>query len=317
MAPRWSVSNLLTDVRRAGQLPAQSTASLDDASLLLEADRVMQTSMVPLLLRVQEEWFVRRISITLTAGTANYPIPRRAIGSRVRDVWLVRGSGRTPLPRLMPERVLELTAANVTGVPIGFYLDASDIVLVPAPSAADTLQVAVYVRPGRLVATLGELTTVTANSPAAGRTALAFGTLGLTPTSVDIISALPPFEYKAIDAAVANGTATAADIATTAILSTLTVSTNGSTTASDFVTVTDTSPVPQIPVEAWGLFVQRIAASVLWSLGYLEEASAAEGKADKMERDVIDILTPRTDGSPRRVTGGLMRLINRGWGGQW
>jgi len=84
-----TTTRFLTEVRRVGQFPTQATASLDDASILLEADRAIQTSLIPLLLRVQEEWFVRRVTVALVANQANYAIPRRSIGSRVRDVVLV------------------------------------------------------------------------------------------------------------------------------------------------------------------------------------------------------------------------------------
>jgi hypothetical protein len=304
----WTTTDLLAEVRRIGQLPTASTSSLADSDLLAQGDRAMQAAMVPLLLRVQEEFFVRRVSQALTSGVGAYPIPRRAIGSRVRDVMLVRSGVRSPLPRLRPEQLVDFITTS-TGQPYGFYLDAANIILLPAPSTADSLAIALYVRPGRFVATTTcrQLTAVTADTPTAGRTRLTFASFSTWGSTVDLISYQPPFEVKAMDIATANVTTTTFDVATADLLATPVVG--------DWVASPDTSPVMQVPVEAQPLLCQRTAQYCLEALGYLEEASMVGQRGDRMESDVTSILTPRTDGQPKRVTGGLLRLINQGYGG--
>lgn len=306
----WTTTELLAEVRRTGQLPTASTSSLSDADLMAQGDRAMQAAMVPLVLRLQEEFFVIRTSVTLTAGVAQVAIPRRSVGSRVRDVYYVRGGQRTPLPRLRPEQVADYIT-NATGQPYGFYLDAANLVLVPAPAAADTLEIAFYTRPGRFVSTTvaRQITVVAADTPTAGRTRLSFAswTPSSTSSGFDVISAKPPFEYRALDMAPGTIAATSIDFATSSLITTPAVG--------DWLTVADESPVMQVPVEAQPLLVQRTSEYVLRSLGYLEEAGAAAQLGDQMQSDLVSVLTPRTDGSPRRVTGGLMRLINRGYGG--
>lgn len=299
----WTTTEFLTEVRRVGQFPTQTATSLDDASLLLEGDRAMQASLVPLLLRTQEEFLVRRVSQTLTVGTAAYPIPRRAVGSRVRDVFHVKSGSRWPLPRLRPEQLAEYTT-TAQGEPGGFYLDAANIILLPAPAAADSLEIAIYVRPGRLVAVTSarQVTAVDADTPTAGRTQLTFSSYSTFGSTVDILSFNPPFEAKALDISTANVTATTLNVATASLIATPVVG--------DWVTSPDTSPVMQLPVEAQPLLVQRTAANVMRQLGYDEWRDLAK-EADKMEKDVASVLSMRTDGSPSRVTGGLYRLLNR------
>lgn len=306
----WTTTDLLTEVRRVGQFPAASSSSLADADLLAQADRVMQASIVPLILRLQEEFYVRRVTQTLTAGTGTYPVPRRAVGSRIRDIQYVRGGIRSPLPRLRPEQIVDFIT-SATGYPFGFYLDAANINLLPAPGGSDTLSIAIFVRPGRLVATTTarQIATVTADSPTAGRTKLTFSAYSTFGSTIDLISAQSPFEHKALDVATANVTTTSLDVATSDLLSAPSVG--------DWVTAPDTSPVMQIPVEAHPLLVERTAQYVMRGLGYLEEAASLAQSADRMEADVVSVLTPRTDGSPRRLTGGLMRLINRSSGWRW
>lgn len=298
----WTTTDFLVDVRRVGQFPTQTPSSLDDASLLLEGDRALQDSLVPLLLRTQEEFLVRRLTQALTAGTGAYPIPRRSVGSRVRDVFYVQSGSRNALPRLRPEQLRDFTT-TARGQPRGFYLDAANIILLPAPQAADSLEIAIYVRPGRMVATTSARA-LTSVSVGTSLTTLGFATYSTFGTTVDVISKDPPFEHKGLDLATASVTTTSLTVPNASLLATPVVG--------DWIATPDTSPVMQLPVEAHPLLVQRAAASVMQGLGYLEEAIALEKKADRMERDVIDVLTPRTDGSPSRVTGGLLGLINRG-----
>lgn len=305
----WTTTDLLAEVRRAGQLPTATTASLADADLLAHADKAMQSSLVPLLLRVQEEYLVRRVTATLTAGTAAVPISRRAVGSRVRDCFYVRNGVRTPLVRLRPEQIGDYLQ-TATGQPFGYYLDAANVVLVPAPAAADTLEMAIYVRPGRFTATTNARQfAVTTDSPTAGRTTLTYTSWSPTGSTVDVISAQPPFEAKGLDMVFTAIGATSIHVATASFL--------GAPVVNDWVALPDTSPVIQLPVELHPLLFQRTAEYALRALGYLEEAAAAQQMADRMTADAVAVLTPRTDGEPRRVTGGLVRLISRGGYGGW
>lgn len=303
---------LLADIRRNGMLPASTVSATADADLLLHADAEMQSRLVPLLLRCNEEYLVRLLTQTLTAGQAAYPVPRRAVGARVRDVVLLSGSTRYHLPRLQLEQ-RSSWLSSATGLPQGFYLDAANVVLTPTPSAADTLEMHIYVRPGMLVDdTSGAraITAVTANADylgttgVTGRTRLQFASATLAGSTIDIIAASSPYEHKALDIAVASagGAVTSIDVPTASLLATPAVG--------DWVTVTvGTSPVPQLPAELHSLLVQRVVARTLSSLGYQEEASRADATAAEMEHSLVSVLTPRTDGNPKRVTGGALALI--------
>ena len=303
-----NTTDLLTEVRRAGQLPS-SGAAMTSADVFGHADRAFTGNLVPLLMRLQEEFFVRRATVSVAAGQSMVPVPRRAMGARVRDVFLVPSAGqRAALVRLRPEQLAEFNPSS--SQPQAYYLDAANVVLVPAPSAAVSLEVAYYVRPGRFTVNTSarQIATVTADSPTAGRTAITFSSW--TPTTsamLDVYSYRSPFEPKAVDAVPANFSATGCNFATSDLFAAPVVG--------DWVAAHEECPVVCLPVEAHALLAQRAAEYALRALGYLEEASSAAGMADKMEADLVAVLTPRTDAQPRRVTGGLMRLIGQGGGG--
>jgi hypothetical protein len=316
----WATSDLLTEVRRAAMLPASSNSATADADILAQADRAMQSSLVPLLLSTQEEYLVRKLTTTVTAGTAAYAISRRAVGSRLRNASVLVNGVRRQLARLRPEE-LEGLRTDASGYPVGFYLDAAELVLVPTPNAAVTLETWVYVRPGRLTASTNHraLTAVTAGADYLGAaaptktrlqwtSALAVSTLG---TTLDITSARPPFESKALDLAYssAGGSVTSIDVLTASLLSTPAVG--------DIVSPVDESSVVQLPVELHPLLFQRTAQFLLEQLGYGNEAGRARDTADRMEGQARAILTPRSDGNPQKLTGGVHALINRRGLGGW
>jgi hypothetical protein len=315
----WTTSDLLTEVRRAGMLPSSSTSATADTDILAQADRAIQANLVPLLLSTQEEYLVRRVQMALSSGTAAYPVSRRAVGARVRNIALVSNGTRRQLVRVRPEE-MDAWRLVTSGEPTGFYLDASDIVFLPTPTGG-TVELAIYVRPGRLTASTNHraLTVVTANTDysgaaAAGRTrlqwttGLATSTLG---TTADIVSAAPPFEHKGLDLTYnsAGGTVTSIDVTSASLLSTPQVG--------DVVSPVNESSMIQLPVECHPLLFQRTTQYLLEQLGYQAEAAMARDTADRMEADVRRVLTPRTDGNPQKLTGGMLEAIQRNGVGVW
>ena len=98
----WATSDLLTEVRRAAMLPTSSNSATADADILAQADRAMQSSLVPLLLSTQEEYLVRKLTTTVTAGTAAYAVSRRAVGSRLRNASVLVNGVRRQLATCVP-----------------------------------------------------------------------------------------------------------------------------------------------------------------------------------------------------------------------
>ena len=307
----WTTTELLADIRRLAMLPTSTVTATADADLLAHADYELQNYITSLMLRVCEEYLVRVVDIPLTAGVSRYAIPRRSVGSRVRSVDYLKGGGLTHIPRLKPEQV-DSALATQQGFPFGFYLESASLVLLPAPAAADALRVRYYVRPASLAAVgsglFAAITSVTPDSPSPGRTTLGFASSSM-PSVVDVVSGKQPFESLAVDAAAANVTSTSLDVATSTLTTT--------PAAGDYVCVPDAAPVVQAPLEMFGLLTQRAAARALQSLGYMEEANAAWQAAASRETDTLAILTPRTDGNPKRLSGGFLSQMGRGsarWG---
>lgn len=294
-ASDWLASELISSLKRRGSIPT-SGESWTEADFRAYANDSMRGYILPLLRRLNEEFFVTTFDTTLTAGTASYRISYRALGEALRDVMLSDGSGGYfSLPRKNPHDVSDYLS-QTSGKPTAFYLQDDAIVLTPTPSAADTLRVKCMVRPGKLVATsrvydvtgkTSTTLTVTCLDDSVSTTAATF--FGSSAT-VDVIKAQPGFRHLRIDDAVtiSGNTITFAS----AVLSSVAVG--------DYVCVAEESPVPQIPAEMHPLLAQDVVCAVLRATnggGYAE----AVAERDRLEGIALGLFSPRTENQPRYV----------------
>ena len=129
----WTAeSYLLPEIRRAARIPA-ADVNYPDLVLLLEADRQLRETLVPLILGVRSEYYERREEQPLTQGQERYPIPLRAVVSVLRKVEFVNEGGTFfELAWLTPGDANFYN--NQAGSPRAFYIEDDEIVLMPTPN---------------------------------------------------------------------------------------------------------------------------------------------------------------------------------------
>lgn len=296
----WLTSNLLADVRRRAMLPNTVTLGLQDADILEHANSEMATRLVPLVTSVNEEFYVQSVDITLVAGQAAYRIPNRSAGGKLRDVTFISGSSVMSLARLEPEMLTQFNA-SASGTPSAFFMEAGTVNLVPAPAGGGTLRMKYFVRPGRFTNTatdFGVIATVVTATPTSFVGTFS-GTL-TTSTEFDIIAFRPPFEYLAINATRVSFAGASISLSAGASSQAL-LSPN--VAIGDYVCKPDLSPIIQLPVELHSLLVQRTVCSIMEMFNYSERLGAAEAAYARMEEAALKLITPRVDGSPRKMRG--------------
>ena len=69
----------------------------------------------------------------------------------------------------------------------------------------------------------------------------------------------------------------------------------------DWITRQGFSPIAQLPVEAQKTLVQATVVKVLESMGDREGMAAAEKKLEDNIASMFNVLTPRVDGSPKKI----------------
>ena len=313
-------SEFLTQVRNLGMLPSASTQALDDVSILRHADMEVQTRLLPMLRRLNEEYLVASVDITAVNGRVELPL--RAAGAAVRHVQLVTtGGGLRPLPRLMPEQIYGYPAATTYAQ--GYYFDGGGLVLQP-DGASGTVRLRYYMRPGaiRTLVTLptsyvgadpgGLIASVTPDTPSTGRTTFVISqfTSGVPAGSVDFVSQGPAHDATNVSVAITGVSATQFHVATSDLTRAVRVG--------DYAYPAGYTPVVPVPEELSGVLVGLTVARALMACGYQSEAAQQLGDAEKSMLDVEQLLRPRSEGNPKVLTGGILAGLGafgnwRGW----
>lgn len=151
----WSTSNsLIAAVQRKISMPL-SQGLMSPQDILDFATEELLISQVPSILQWHEEYFVWQDEIALQQGVKRYPIPERAIGMKLRDIWYKDTNGTLyEMSRIAPDDKGFFQRNSVgSGTVQKYFLQGNWIVLTDFNNTQSTgsLQVEYFLRPNRLV----------------------------------------------------------------------------------------------------------------------------------------------------------------------
>lgn len=294
--------SLLAAVRRYANVPNSSASGTATADIIAHANGVLRTELVPLILKLGEDYYLEAKSQAVTAGTASYRLPSRAVGAKLNDVGMKDSQGEfRSLVRIAKSELGDF--AHEDGFPEAFYFEGAKVVLVPPPiSTSETLEIPYYIRPNELVTTAyGTITAINTSTGAVTYTAT--GTYEPTTSSVvDLVAGTSPFECLAIDQ-----TPTAAGVGTVTFSSLPSALAVG-----DYVCTYGQAPVPQAPEEFHELLYVKTARRLAQSLGATSRIQYLEAEERKLEEMIRQPFVPRVDGEPKMVGGGPNYLLGEG-----
>jgi hypothetical protein len=280
-----NTTHLLNQVKIKATLPE---GRYTDAEILDVTYDVLLGQMVPLILSLKEEYYVRSESQNITINTSSYSVPYRAYGLALREVKRISSTSITDLYRIDPTDV----TSTQTGTPSSFYLEGQDVVLYPAPSSTvDILKLSYFITPSKPVQTT-EVTAITAINTATG-------IITATPVSTwtasnifDLVSRRNGYKCLAIDISASVVGASSITFSASDLPSSLAVG--------DFICLSAEAPFLQIPDSGFGLMVQMIANELLEDLGDMEALQVGQGKAEQLKASFIMSLSTRVLGAPKR-----------------
>ena len=323
-----TTAQLIADVRRQIMLPATATLGLEDADLLSAADVEMQSRILPLILSVNSEYNVQTIDVGIVNGQAQYRMPLRAAGSKLRDIRYIIGATMMSLPLINIEEVQNWNTL-ATGPAQGFYMQAASVNIVPVPSVG-VLRMRYYAQHKQFVLWDGVdssvasvitsptySTTVTPNDTLTLQTSGAF--VPVAGQKYDIISAAQPYEHLTLstpctaDPLAGPYTLLAPSVASTRAC----VSLSPNITEGDLIVPAGQSPVVQLPDEVYQLLVTRTCIQLLVQVGDLERAAGLETIFKRQSEDFLKMFSPRSDGTPHKMTGYYQTIAQRPWYGFW
>ena len=282
----FDATYLLTQVKLKSASPE---GRYSDAEILQLANDCMISHVVPMIISLKEEYYVTSEDQNITANVSAYPIPYRALGLSLREVKKVQNSNVIDLDRMSPEEITSATASDTTQ---GFYIQGQDVILYPTPSSTqDTLRLYYFLTPSKVVA-ITDCAVITAINTGTGVVTATPPTTWTTSSSLDFCSQR-------------NGHKTLGSDITPTAISTTTITFSladlpSTLSVGDYVALAGETPFLQCPDVCFDLVVRLVANELLESLGAQAELQAGEKKAEKLQANVVSLLTNRVTGAPKR-----------------
>jgi hypothetical protein len=298
----YFVEALLESIKSRSLAPI-SQSTFDDAKLIVMATEEMKLGLVADLIGIREDFFLAEESSALIGSVPNYPIPSRAIGNSLKDVFYVKtgSTAKKPLIRVDQERSQFYSA---TGEPEKYYFLGDEIVLLPTPaSASGSLTFVFPSNPNDLAATT-DCTKITSIATVTTTTTFTVNT-DLTASLVvgdyvDFLSVKSPFKLWAYRKAITAITST-----TIAVLNADVI--NEASTVEpivgDYICPTGTANIPQIPVSHHSILAQMVVVRLMESLGDLNKLGSAKSTLAEMRSNGLKLIKNRVENSPEKITG--------------
>jgi hypothetical protein len=285
-------------------LSPNSQNTLQPVDVIAFLDEEMRTTVLPLILAAQEEFFVTNYDQPVLQGVYNYTIPKRASFATWRDVVFVDANGNELNMSMLSPEYLKLTYPAGGNPPLyvfGFILQNDKIILYPNTAGTPTqykLRMKVKRRPNNLTSTVncGQVTSIDTLTMQVGVSAV--DPTWTTATTFDIIPNSPQFTSLQDDQAI---TLIAGNVLTFATLPTNPQTGAYTMQVGDWVCPAQMSPIPQIPYDMFPLLIQRGVIKCLTALGDTQNLTIAERQYQDMAADFARTVSPRIDGAPKKI----------------
>jgi len=313
----YTSDDLVLSVKRRANIP-DSQDMISNDEILEFANEEMLLNFIPLVYSRHEDYYLVRQVIPLEAGKVRYPIPYRAIATKVREVaYSGSNSGLTEMFRVSVD---DITSIGYSGTG-HYYFEGEELVINADPSTFnDTGSIVVFysLRPNALVdsSRVGVITGISTLDDT--YTQLNFTELPpqwVIGNEIDFVKTKSPHRVVVYDKLIQ-------DVGTVGAESYITINTvdlPDTIVVGDRVTSAGESDIVNAPSDLHAMLAQMVAERVLESIGDQAGLKAAAAKLAKMEHNSSLILDNRSTGSPIkvRVRNGTLRnsgLGNKGRG---
>jgi hypothetical protein len=300
------LSNYLADTVRQIESIPNATQTFTDDQILQLMNIELQSAIVPMLSKLNEEYFVFTRDVPVTPTTTTIPIPSDAIGMMLREVcWLDANEQITRIPRVSLE-----VATMGSSFSCGYWVQQNSLKFKLNSLQTGTLRLFYLRRPATLVNILhaGEVVSVD--------TGTGYITLASLPIDapyagslISICSSLQPNAYILESATVIGvvGLNVQLSLADAALVS-----------VGDWLTWPGQAPFAQyIPQEATHLLCQGTAVRCCEGMGDQASWKTANTQYQTMYKDLQSALTGRVVSEPKIIGGSGGLLDSYGYGGMF
>lgn len=282
-----NTTDMINSVKLKGSFPTSSDLFSNADYLNILNDELL-IQIVPLLNKLNEEYFLSYKDYSVVADQDKYRIPTRSVGSSLRDVQLIDANGSVKsLLRLFEEDKTSLTSG-----PQGYYIKGNQIILSPKPVVTDgsILRLVYFRRPSKFVLSTAcaqvqsidiATKTVVVNSLPSAIT---------TSTLVDFVQAESPYDILEMDYSISSISGTTLTFATLP----------DDLAVNDYITLAGQSCVAMIPEDLIPVLIQAALCSCLTSKKD-NQAKIELEKLEQMKKVMSQILSPRVKSDDLKI----------------
>lgn len=273
-----TTSDLISNIKMRGSFPTANDLFSNSDYLSILNDEMMN-QVTPLITKLNEEFFLAYSDTSTISGTSTYRIPKRAVGSLLRDIQLIDAAGNvTSLPRLFEEDKYSTTQGQ-----LGYYVKGNQIVLSPTPTSSNyTLRLAYFRRPSKFVLTTACAQITSIDTVLNQVVVSSLPSTMTSGTSVDFVQGSSPYDLLGMDSSISSVAGT-----------TITFSSLPTDLAiGDYISLAGEACVPMVPEEMIPFLVQAALCVCLAS----KKDKSVELELQKMEQTkqtLINMLSPR------------------------
>lgn len=301
MAFTYTVDELIESIKVRCLVPI-SQSTFQPVDILRFANEEIELKMIPNILRVKEEFYViEQTVIASESNPARYPIPYRAIGSKLRLLQYGTDTTRFPLTRVQPE-LMPYFQFNSTGDGAGFFIEGNDIVVLSKNGLpSGDLIASYYLKPNKLVAKerVGIISSIDrVGDGTNGSVTVSNSRLPTNFTAggkIDLLEAIPNFRTYSFDIEIfsVNPTTRQVFMPLGDIPANLKVG--------DHIASAGECITPQIPSELQSMLAQTVACRLLEAMGDINNLKIAYEKLKEMQQNLFMVIDSRTDGNPQKI----------------
>jgi hypothetical protein len=300
---RYLTSKTLLDSAKVRCMLPATQVTFTDEDLLRFANDEMDTAVVPYVMSFHEDYFLFQSDIPLETAIANYQIPYRAAGNKLRDVFFK--DERLQLYEMTRILVEDLPFFQGDGTgssnsPLrAFTLQNNEIVLASTSSSFNVtgwLNTYYYIRPSQLVDTSRSMTITAINRTTGVVTVSSVPANFSIGSTIDFIQTKSPHRCHSIDKVITN-----IDSVTTEITFAV-ADIPRALVVGDYICLAEECIIPQIPTDLHPMLAQRIACRCLEALGDVQGLQTANAKLVEMETKMGTVVDDRVEGAPMKVT---------------
>lgn len=296
--------DLLASIKLRAAVPI-SQISFEDTDLLRFAQEEIELKIVPSILAVKEEFYVRTVEIPLVANQNSYEIPYRAIGNKVRSVFYQQRPGTLINLALIPIELISNYQTNTFPYQFsGFFLENDHITLVPQIGSNPTgsLVLRYYLKPNTLVE-MNRAVYIRSIDRTSGVIEVSNGATdaNTVPSNINMNSLVDFIRAKPINKTYDFDVSPVSINATAGTITFNPDDIPEGLEVGDWICSAGETVIPQVPSDLHVMVAQAVACRVLESLSDTQALQNATAKLQEMEQKLLNVIDTRVESPFRKV----------------